>query len=428
MFTFSGTVSNYSNYPSGWLWNRETLRTYNCSRGGNPFCHTDPIPTVIQPQGLCDTSSQVDLLIAINSAVRNVIHRMRIRNSWLKSYHPHFNVKHVFVLALPVTQEVRQEAREYNDVLVGDFVDHYRNLTKKTVLGFRWSMHHCLKAKHYMKMDDDMYVNLDSLGDSFHLATLKEPAMFGRCYVGRKYRRRPPSHKWYLSVDEYPDNTLQPYCCGCGYVMSGSVARDVAVALKWLPLFSLEDALVGLAVSKLYYHVTITDFRDRFDIRNPGIGKCRDIRSGKILTMHQVKPGLYSYFSDKCRYHSSGVPQNYGGRVTRVNNWYPVILEMQFNWLALGRYGSNIYSVFFALIGILNTSREIGFRWVPQNPIDDKSTLVHVMAWCRPATGQYPSQCCARYVSPYSVTRPQWVKSSAQHPAIFLWHYIFVYT
>ena len=40
---------------------------------------------------------------------------------------------------------------------------------------------------------------------------------------------------------------------------------------------------------------------------------------------------------------------------------------------------------------------------------DDKSTLVQVMAWCRQAPSHYLSQCCPRSLSPYRITRPQWV-------------------
>ena len=42
---------------------------------------------------------------------------------------------------------------------------------------------------------------------------------------------------------------------------------------------------------------------------------------------------------------------------------------------------------------------------------DDQSTLVQVMAWCRQATSHYLSQCWPRSLSPYGITRPEWVKS-----------------
>ena len=52
------------------------------------------------------------------------------------------------------------------------------------------------------------------------------------------------------------------------------------------------------------------------------------------------------------------------------------------------------------MISKLSTSWEICLRWVPQNPIIDKSTLVQVMAWWCQATSHYMSQCWPRYKWP----------------------------
>ena len=54
-------------------------------------------------------------------------------------------------------------------------------------------------------------------------------------------------------------------------------------------------------------------------------------------------------------------------------------------------------------------SCEIALKWMSLDLIDDKSTLVQVMAWCHQATSHYLSQCWPRSLSPYGVTRPQWV-------------------
>ena len=62
------------------------------------------------------------------------------------------------------------------------------------------------------------------------------------------------------------------------------------------------------------------------------------------------------------------------------------------------------------LIGIFTSSKDNALRWMPRDLTDDKSTLVQVMAWCRQATSHYQSQCWPRSLSPYVVTRPQWVK------------------
>ena len=61
------------------------------------------------------------------------------------------------------------------------------------------------------------------------------------------------------------------------------------------------------------------------------------------------------------------------------------------------------------LTGIFRTSHDNALRWMPRDLTDDKSTLVQVMAWCLMATSHYLSQCWLSSLSPYGITRPQWV-------------------
>ena len=67
-------------------------------------------------------------------------------------------------------------------------------------------------------------------------------------------------------------------------------------------------------------------------------------------------------------------------------------------------------------------SCETALCWISLDFIDDKSTLVQVMAWCHQATSHYLSQCWLRSMSPYGVTRPQWVKQWRYYSlAIICW-------
>ena len=66
------------------------------------------------------------------------------------------------------------------------------------------------------------------------------------------------------------------------------------------------------------------------------------------------------------------------------------------NTLAPGKWSCNVNLVIFKLMsGIdnLSISGEIVCRWIPQDLIDDKSTLVQKMAWCHQATSHYLKQC-----------------------------------
>ena len=96
------------------------------------------------------------------------------------------------------------------------------------------------------------------------------------------------------------------------------------------------------------------------------------------------------------------------GRVASI-----AIKRNDINSLAPGRFERSLRKVIFKLIlmiggwGILC---KIALRWMPMDLTDDNSTLVQVMAWCRQATSRCLSQCWPRSMSPYGVTRPQWVK------------------
>ena len=63
----------------------------------------------------------------------------------------------------------------------------------------------------------------------------------------------------------------------------------------------------------------------------------------------------------------------------------------------------------FSVIDGWGISCEIALIWMSLDFTDDQSTLVQVMAWCRQTTSHYLSQCWPRSLSPYDVTRPQWV-------------------
>ena len=88
-----------------------------------------------------------------------------------------------------------------------------------------------------------------------------------------------------------------------------------------------------------------------------------------------------------------------------------LIRPCSINSLVPGGFENIFQNVFFKLISWIDTlsnSCETALRSMPQNPSDDKSTLVQVMAWCRQAASHYLSQCCPRSLSPYGVTRPHW--------------------
>ena len=82
-----------------------------------------------------------------------------------------------------------------------------------------------------------------------------------------------------------------------------------------------------------------------------------------------------------------------------------------FNSLAPGRSECDSGNVIFNLVLLIGirSSHDNALRWMTRDLTNDKSRLVQVMAWCRQATSHYLSQCSLSSLSPYGVTKPQWV-------------------
>ena len=82
------------------------------------------------------------------------------------------------------------------------------------------------------------------------------------------------------------------------------------------------------------------------------------------------------------------------------------------NSLAPGRFERNLRKVIFKLIlmiGGWGIFCKMTLKLMSMGLTDDKSTLVQVMAWCLTAPSHYLNQCWPRSMSPYGITRPQWV-------------------
>ena len=121
-------------------------------------------------------------------------------------------------------------------------------------------------------------------------------------------------------------------------------------------------------------------------------------------------------------YHSKVNPHVWHIKIIKPSSYIVPFV----NSLAPGRFQFNFRKAIFKLIlvdGGWGISYEIVLRWMPLDLTDDKSTLVQVMAWCHQASSHYLSQCWSRPMSPYGVTRPQWVKAKC---SIVDFHTLFI--
>jgi len=56
--------------------------------------------------------------------------------------------------------ELNAEFQKHRDLVQGNFIDSYKNLTLKAVLGLRWMSQYCGQAPFAIKTDDDTFLNI----------------------------------------------------------------------------------------------------------------------------------------------------------------------------------------------------------------------------------------------------------------------------
>ena len=59
--------------------------------------------------------------------------------------------------------KIMNESLMQGYIVQGNFLDSYKNLTYKTVLGHKWVSSFCAQAEFVMKADDDIYLDLYGL-------------------------------------------------------------------------------------------------------------------------------------------------------------------------------------------------------------------------------------------------------------------------
>ena len=142
---------------------------------------------------------------------------------------------------------LRQEAITYEDIVFGDFIDSYRNLTRKMVLGVQWAAAHC-QAQYVMKADDDSYIaalELTQWLEKYQRTQgYDKPLYMGAALIDKEPFRE-EDNKFYVSEKEYPAKTFPPYAGGPGYVFSGNLLEKLSNASKIVRLFPNEDACFG---------------------------------------------------------------------------------------------------------------------------------------------------------------------------------------
>lgn len=126
---------------------------------------------ILNPLNRCD--SQTKFLLLVHSHVQHFNARNAIRTSWANQrLQQNSQTRLVFLVGqlqqpdddqLDHRQRLDQEFVAHQDLVSGNFVDSYRNLTYKHLMGFNWALQFCSQTRFIVKSDDDAFIDLKRL-------------------------------------------------------------------------------------------------------------------------------------------------------------------------------------------------------------------------------------------------------------------------
>ncbi|KAL6113588.1 uncharacterized protein ACO6RY_11832 [Pungitius sinensis] len=242
------------------------------------------------------------VVLVVPVAPGNRAHRDVIRGTWgsdrSASGQP---VTLLFLTGLPggegaaqVQERLLEESRQHGDLIQSDFLDCYKNLTIKTMVMMEWLDSHCSSASYAMKIDSDMFLNVQKLVDTL-LDAPRKNYMTG---LVARYAMvlRDRTSKWFLPVEIYSPYFYPTYALGLGYIVSLDLPKKLVEASRHVKAVYIEDVFLGLCMKFLGIPFTDPPRADYFHVFPREYSRCA--YSQIIATTTHPNADLVSIWKD----------------------------------------------------------------------------------------------------------------------------------
>lgn len=197
-----------------WLRNRNFLSRY---------VRPEEETAIFVPKAFSDTKDWKLIACFVTSAPKNVVARNAIRQTWGKL------IKPVFVIGNNDNETLSflaEEALEFNDLIVEDFVDNYSNLTIKTAFALKHFLAHFKDSTYFFKIDDDVFLNVEALHKLLEVAP--QDALIGKTELNAKPRTN-SEEKCFVPKFLFDDEFFPPYLNGPAYLIPGLYGEGTTV-------------------------------------------------------------------------------------------------------------------------------------------------------------------------------------------------------
>ncbi|ESO95908.1 hypothetical protein LOTGIDRAFT_96510, partial [Lottia gigantea] len=193
---------------------------------------------------ICPRDRYVTALVLVHTAAQHFERRRNIRSTYgsKKLFLP-TEVRVVFLVGivqnLKIQEKIQEEHTQYGDIIQGQFIDTYHNLTNKGIMGFRWILNYCNNVDYVIKVDDDVIFDMWRFLDNLEAFNSTRSMFCTPIYDGQIFR----DGKWTVPESQFVGVTNWPwtYCQGFVVIMTGDVIRELFHAAHVTPFLWIDD-------------------------------------------------------------------------------------------------------------------------------------------------------------------------------------------
>ncbi|KAM4727465.1 beta-1,3-galactosyltransferase 5-like [Rhinophrynus dorsalis] len=221
------------------------LQNYYCS------CNITPRE---EPE---EVTSQHLIILAIKSHPSSGTRREALRRTWARYEEVRgYRVRPIFLMATTTVsgqmEMVKQESKEYGDIIQWDFNEGHHNLSLKERCFLEWLHHHRPHVAFIFKGDDDEYVNPEAVVQYVKEHGSSSSILHGHVQHSTTVLRQ---GKYQVSKTLYPFHRYPLFLSGGGFLFPGPSVRSLYEASQKIPVFPLDDvyfAFLALSANLTY--------------------------------------------------------------------------------------------------------------------------------------------------------------------------------
>lgn len=187
------------------------------SKNLSEYVKPDEATELYLPKHINGIEERDNIACFVLSSPKNVLERNAIRRTWGSI------IKPVFLIAKSDNETMRlviSEAMLFNDIIVEYFQDSYVNLTLKTAFAMKHFLRHFKNSTYFLKIDDDVYLNVDNLKKMIDDEKTPKDSIIGRKVTYLKPHREIDS-KLYIPHWMFEGDEFSPYIDGPAYLIPG---------------------------------------------------------------------------------------------------------------------------------------------------------------------------------------------------------------